>query len=71
MIQRHIVFSVLNPILVQAATRYGYNPTRRNHASLQLVIEAIECARELPLAELTKLLKDVPPSEYVKVMCDQ
>lgn len=70
MIRREIIFSVLNPLFDNSATSFRKRPT---HARLQRLLDvmlAMECAQRRPLPVLTEMLKNVPPRQYVKVICN-
>jgi hypothetical protein len=69
MIRRHIVLSVLYPHFDSLAARFRNLPTKYNLHRLQTVAEAMECAQSRPLSILTKILKDVSPQDYIRVMC--
>lgn len=70
MIRREIIFSVLRPQFDPAAAKFRKRPTKRNFDRLTDIMLAMECADRRPLSVLTKLLKDVPPSQYVKKICE-
>jgi hypothetical protein len=69
-IQRQIIYSVLNPQFDAAASRFRHRPTDKNLQRLLTVCKALECTARRPLRMLTKALRDVAPRDYVRVICN-